>query len=59
VNCSTSPQDPAQTAVSFAALVSTNSGESQNVVVLPNWYLGEFDHHKMVALPDSLFTTLT
>jgi hypothetical protein len=59
VNCSTSPKDPAQTAVSFAALKITNSRESQNVVVLPDWYMGEFDHHRMIVLSDSFFPTFT
>ena len=36
-----------------------NSKESQEVVVLPDSYMGELDHHKMIVLPDSFFPFLT
>jgi len=30
---------------------------SQEVVVLPDSYMGELDHHRMVVLSDSFFPT--
>jgi hypothetical protein len=42
-----------------ARLSPANSKYYQKVVVLPDSYLGELDHHKMIVLPDYFFPTLT
>jgi hypothetical protein len=40
-------------------LSPANSKESPNVVGLPDSYMGELDHYKMIVLPDSFSPTLT
>jgi hypothetical protein len=44
--------------VPIVRLWPAKSKWSQKVGVLPDSYMGELDHHKMVVLPDSFFPTL-